>query len=173
MTAGQPAGAASGPASEGGPWCRTVSRTISWWGSIVNVTCVGAPPSALAASPKVITSRWVARPRRRCRGVSLHVPARARGTLVDVTGIQNGRAVRRPIVGSRAHEQWVVQPLVDAGVELDQIRALVFHLAFEDIVTEGRGTLASSSDLVADQPPEVQAAWAQMIGRMLVVELLP
>jgi hypothetical protein len=76
-------------------------------------------------------------------------------------------------VGSRAQEQWVVQPLVDAGIELDAIRTLVFHLAFAGMVTEERSTLASLSDLVSDQPPQVQAAWAQMIGRMLVVEPLP
>jgi hypothetical protein len=91
----------------------------------------------------------------------------------QATGIQDGRVSRRPVVGSRVQEQWVVQPLVDAGVELEQIRALVFHLAFEDMVTEGRRTLASLGDPVADQPPQVRAAWAQMIGRMLLVDLAP
>ena len=89
------------------------------------------------------------------------------------TGIRDGRVSRRPVVGSRVQEQWVVQPLVEAGVELEQIRALVFHLAFEDLVTEGRRPLASLADPVADQPPHVRAAWAQMINRMLVVDLAP
>ena len=74
---------------------------------------------------------------------------------------------------AREHQQWVVQPLIDAGVELEQIRALVFHLAFEDVVTEGRGTRAILGELVADRSPQVQAAWAQMIGRLLLLELLP
>jgi hypothetical protein len=91
----------------------------------------------------------------------------------QATGIQDGRGLRRPVVESRAREQWVVQPLVDAGVELEQIRALVFHLAFEDLVTQGRRTLAGLGDPVADQPPQVRAAWAQMIGRMLLVDLAP
>ena len=68
-------------------------------------------------------------------------------------------------------EHWILQPLIDAGLELDQIRTLVFRLAFEGIVTEGRGTLAAVRGLVAGEPPAVQAAWAETIGRMIAVEL--
>ena len=68
-------------------------------------------------------------------------------------------------------QQWVVQPLLDVGVALDQVRALVFHLAFADIVTQGRGTLASVHELVADRPPEVRAAWRQTVARLVVLDL--
>jgi hypothetical protein len=76
-------------------------------------------------------------------------------------------------VGPVVHEQqqWVVQPLIDAGVELERIRELVFSLAFADVVSEGRGTLGAVTDLVADQPGTVRAAWAQTIARLLVLEL--
>ena len=67
-------------------------------------------------------------------------------------------------------QQWVVQPLLDVGVELDQVRALVFRLAFEDIVREGRGTLSLVHELVADRPPEVRVAWAQAIARLSTLE---
>jgi hypothetical protein len=75
-------------------------------------------------------------------------------------------------VGTRAREQqeWIVRPLIDAGLSLEQIRRLVFGLAFEDIVSEGRGTLTGPSSLVADLSPEVRVAWGQMITRMLVLE---
>ena len=53
------------------------------------------------------------------------------------------------------------------------MRELVFQLAFDDIVTAGRGTISGLCDLVADRSPEVRAAWAQMISRMLLLELVP
>ena len=70
----------------------------------------------------------------------------------------------------RDQPQWVVQPLIDAGLELEQIRVLVFRLAFEGIVGEARGGLAGLSDLVADRPAQVQEAWAQTLGRLLLLE---
>jgi hypothetical protein len=67
-------------------------------------------------------------------------------------------------------QQWIVQPLVDAGVPPERVRELVFRLAFDDVVREGRGTVAGLGEVVADQPPAVRAAWAQVIGRILAVE---
>jgi hypothetical protein len=67
-------------------------------------------------------------------------------------------------------EPWVLAPLMDAGVPLDQVRELVFRLAFYDVVQEGAGTVADLGELVADQPPAVRTAWAQVIGRMLALE---
>jgi hypothetical protein len=86
--------------------------------------------------------------------------------------IQGGAAARKPFVEvlGRGQPQWVVQPLIDAGVELDQIRVLVFRLAFEDIVGVGPNSLAGLRDLVADRPAQVRAAWAQTIGRLLLME---
>jgi hypothetical protein len=75
-------------------------------------------------------------------------------------------------MGSLVPEEqcWLVQPLVDAGLGLDQIRTLVFRLAFDDIVSEGGTTLASVRDVVAGQPARIQSAWTEMIRRMLTLE---
>ena len=72
---------------------------------------------------------------------------------------------------SLAPEQqyWLIQPLLAAGVELEQIRVLVFRLAFETVTSGGRDTVMGASSVVSDQPPEVQAAWATVIGRMIAV----
>jgi hypothetical protein len=67
-------------------------------------------------------------------------------------------------------QYWVIQPLIDAGVELEEIRSLLLRLAFEAAVTEGRGTVAGVSSVVRDQPVGVRAAWAEVIGRMLTFE---
>ena len=62
---------------------------------------------------------------------------------------------------------WVLQPLVEVGLPQEQIRGLVFRLAFDAVVSEGRGGVAAVTDVVRDEPAEVRAAWAKMIGRML------
>lgn len=66
-------------------------------------------------------------------------------------------------------QYWVIQPLVDAGLGLEEIRVLVFHLSFQAIVTEGHGTADCVHNLVSDRPAEVRAAWTQMIERMLAI----
>jgi hypothetical protein len=73
----------------------------------------------------------------------------------------------------RDQQQWIVQPLIDAGPGTRSGPRAGAPPRFEGIVSEGRGTRASLSDLGADRSPEVRAAWAQMIGRMLVAEVLP
>jgi hypothetical protein len=79
--------------------------------------------------------------------------------------------MRIPVVTWCAPEQqhWVVQPLIDAGLAMDQIRSLVFRLAFDEIVGDGRATVAGIHDIVRDQPARVQAAWAETVGRMLAL----
>jgi hypothetical protein len=74
---------------------------------------------------------------------------------------------------AREKQQWVVQPLLDVGLDPGQIRDLVFRLAFQDVVSEGRDTLRWVTEVVTDQPVEVQTAWAQTIARMLTVEFPP
>jgi hypothetical protein len=61
----------------------------------------------------------------------------------------------------------IIEPLVDAGLELEQVRDLLFRLAFDAIVSEGSATVSSVTDLVRDQPPEIRAAWIRVIGRMI------
>lgn len=74
-------------------------------------------------------------------------------------------------MGSFSQDQhyWIIQPLINAGLGIDEVSSLVFRLAFEAITSEGRGTVSSVTSLVDDQPPEVQAAWAEMIGRMITL----
>ena len=64
---------------------------------------------------------------------------------------------------------WIVQPLIEAGLAMDEIRAYLFRLAFDDIVSEGRATVAEIHDMVRDQPARVRMAWAEMVGRMLAL----
>jgi hypothetical protein len=71
----------------------------------------------------------------------------------------------------RQQQEWLIQPLVDAGLAREEICALVFRLAFEGIVTEGRGTSTAVQGLVAGHPVAVQAAWVQTIGRLIAADL--
>lgn len=59
---------------------------------------------------------------------------------------------------------WMIEPLLDAGLDLEQIRTLLYRLAFEAMVGDSAG---DPTEVVDDQPPAVQAAWRHAIGRML------
>lgn len=62
-------------------------------------------------------------------------------------------------------QHWVIEPLLDAGLDRQQITELVFRLGFDAVVGDGRaGDVAGH---VRDQPPEVQAAWHRALMRML------
>jgi hypothetical protein len=68
---------------------------------------------------------------------------------------------------SPAQDDWVIRPLIEAGLDLDRIRDLLFDLGFEAFVSGGRRTVEQVATMVADQPVHVQAAWHETIGRML------
>jgi hypothetical protein len=59
----------------------------------------------------------------------------------------------------------MVQPLIDAGLALDEIRALVLRLGFDAVVSPDPDLMAP----VRDRPAEVRAAWAEMIDRMIAL----
>ena len=59
----------------------------------------------------------------------------------------------------------MIEPLLDAGLGLDEIRVLVFRLAFDTMV--GAATPALT-DLAGDHSADVQAAWRLAIGRMIL-----
>lgn len=62
-------------------------------------------------------------------------------------------------------QYWLIEPLLAAGMELEEIRALLTHLA---VAAGARpGAAPSVTRLVEDRAPEVRAAWTEMIGRML------
>ena len=65
---------------------------------------------------------------------------------------------------------WVVQPLLDAGLALEQVTDLVFRVVFDDVVSEGASSVDAVWNVVRDQSTEVQAAWALMIGRLLAID---
>jgi hypothetical protein len=62
-------------------------------------------------------------------------------------------------------QYWIIEPLLAAGLDLEQIRALVVRLGFEAALCGGG--LDSLSRIVVDRSPEVQAAWHRTIERLL------
>lgn len=59
---------------------------------------------------------------------------------------------------------WVIEPLLHAGLDLDDVRDLVVRLAFEGVVG---GSAAEMLGLAAHQTAAVQAAWWHTLGRMI------
>jgi hypothetical protein len=72
-------------------------------------------------------------------------------------------------VGSLSPEQLyrIIEPLVDVGLELEQIRVLLFRLAFDAVVSDGATTVPCVTSVVRDQPAEVQTAWLHVVGRLI------
>ncbi|MGY1604480.1 hypothetical protein [Geodermatophilus sp. SYSU D00815] len=64
-------------------------------------------------------------------------------------------------------QYWIIEPLLDAGLGLDEISDLIVRLGFESVVAEGDGTLAALGDVVEDHPAVVRAAWTRTLDRML------
>ncbi len=60
--------------------------------------------------------------------------------------------------------RWLIAPLLEAGLDLERIRTLVFRLGFQAVVDPGRDELV---DVVRAEPAEVRAAWEAMLRRML------
>ena len=60
--------------------------------------------------------------------------------------------------------RWLIAPLLEAGLDLERIRTLVFRLGFQAVLDPGREDLV---DVVRAEPAEVQAAWEAMLRRML------
>ena len=66
--------------------------------------------------------------------------------------------------------RWVIEPLLAAGLTVDQIEVLVSRLGFAAVVGEGPGTVASVHGVVAGEAPAVRAAWAVTVGRMFELD---
>ena len=74
------------------------------------------------------------------------------------------------VVAAVAREQsyWLIEPLLRVGLDLEEIRTRITRLAFDCIVAAGPES-ASNLTTLAGEPPEVWAAWAETIGRMLAL----
>jgi hypothetical protein len=83
--------------------------------------------------------------------------------------IRDGLARRRPRVDQRhADSDWLIEPLVEAGLGTEQIRTLVYRLGFEAVVHQGAPPVDRIRAVVADQPALVRAAWTEVVARMIV-----
>ena len=62
--------------------------------------------------------------------------------------------------------QWILQPLVDAGLPPETITDLLFRLSFEAVARDG-DLDGGASAVVDGQPPAVRAAWVETLSRMI------
>ena len=77
-----------------------------------------------------------------------------------------------PNVPSIARERadWVIAPLIDAGLPLSEIGSLVFRLSFDAILADGEMPAAGINAVVCAQPPHVQRAWVLVVHRLSLLE---
>ncbi len=62
--------------------------------------------------------------------------------------------------------QWILQPLVDAGLPSQTITDLLFRLCFEAVARNGDLDVGVRA-VVDGQPTAVQAAWVETLSRMI------
>ena len=77
------------------------------------------------------------------------------------------RRQRKALAWDRSHPTSAAgssRPSLEAGLDLERIRTLVFRLGFQAVVDPGRDELV---DVVRSEPAEVRAAWEAMLRRML------
>ena len=67
---------------------------------------------------------------------------------------------------ARCEQEWLIRPLLDTGLPVEELRAMLFELAFAAIVG-ARELDASLRDVVVGRPAAVQAAWRETIDRMI------
>ncbi|WP_158544863.1 hypothetical protein [Blastococcus sp. TF02-09] len=62
--------------------------------------------------------------------------------------------------------QWILQPLVDAGLPSETITDLLLRLSVEAVA--GTGDLDGGAHAVVDgRPSDVRAAWVETLSRMI------
>lgn len=64
----------------------------------------------------------------------------------------------------------MIQPLVAAGLTLEEIANLLFRFGFDAVVSEGWGAVVSVASVTRGQPPEVKVAWGMVISRIMTLE---
>ncbi|RZU31968.1 hypothetical protein [Blastococcus saxobsidens] len=62
---------------------------------------------------------------------------------------------------------WLVQPLLEAGLPLEEVQDLVCRLGFAAVVCDSRTLDSRARELVGDRSADVRAAWVETIGRMI------
>ncbi len=70
-----------------------------------------------------------------------------------------------PATPPRTVERWVLQPLLDAGLPLEEIKDLLFRVAFAGIV--GDDVPRACREVVAGRSGRVRAAWLETMHRLL------
>ena len=68
--------------------------------------------------------------------------------------------------GNQSQPQWIVAPLLGAGLAVDDVRTLLLRVTFE-CLTGGRNDISNVSAFLGEQPPLVCAAWVETVNRML------
>ena len=60
-----------------------------------------------------------------------------------------------------------IQPLLEAGLALDDVRDLLFRVSFAHMVNAGQCDVWDATAFLGPQPAAVRAAWIETVDRML------
>jgi hypothetical protein len=84
--------------------------------------------------------------------------------------IRNEAELRKQDVAMPGSEDlWTIQPLLDAGLDLDEVGDLLFRFSFECLVETGQCDVWDAGALLPSRSTAVRAAWIETVDRMLRV----
>ena len=68
---------------------------------------------------------------------------------------------------SESRDLRTIQPLLEAGLALDDVWDLLFRVSFASIVDAGQCDVWDATAFLGHQPAAVRAAWIEAVDRML------
>jgi hypothetical protein len=71
-------------------------------------------------------------------------------------------------VGS-SEDLWMIEPLLEAGLDLDDVRTLLTRVCFECLVSDGRCDVPDAITFLPLPSNALRAAWIETVDRMLRV----
>jgi hypothetical protein len=66
-----------------------------------------------------------------------------------------------------SEDLWIIEPLLEAGLDIEEVRTLLTRVSFESVVTDGLSDVSDATVFLGFRSPAVQAAWIETVDRML------
>ena len=68
-----------------------------------------------------------------------------------------------------SEDLWIIEPLLEAGLDLEEVRTLLTRVSFESVVSDGWCDVSDATVFLGFRSPAVRAAWIETVDRMLRV----
>jgi hypothetical protein len=66
-----------------------------------------------------------------------------------------------------SEDLWIIEPLLEAGLDIEEVRTLLTRVSFESVVSDGLPDVSDATVFLGFRSPAVRAAWIETVDRML------